>query len=70
MPMDTPQGISRARAAADLLARAGCRCGRACRSQTAASTPPRAMLWPRMCAVSGSTSAAAASSRFSTRGAT
>ena len=38
--------------------RAARRRRRASRSQTAASRPPRAMLWPRMCAVSGITSAA------------
>ncbi len=43
---------------------------RAARSQTAASTPPRAMLWPRMWAVRGATASGLGRSWLMTRGAT
>jgi len=55
---------------AAICCHSGIPCMRASRSQTAASSPPRAILWPRMWAVSGKTSSAVASSLWSTRGAT
>ena len=49
MPMETPQGISR-RAPPPMCCYSGLPSMRASRSQTAASSPPRAIWCPRMCA--------------------
>ena len=57
MPMETPQGISR-RAPPPMCWYSGLPSRRASRSQTATSRPPRAIRWPRMCALRGPTSAA------------